>query len=126
MYQQTTIVGNLGQDPEMRFTPSGVPVTNFTVAVNERWTSEDGPQERTTWYRVTCWRRLAETTNQYLTKGRQVMAIGRVEASAWLDRDGEARATLELTAREVKFLGANGGAAESAADEEPAEEDIPF
>ena len=127
MYQQTTIVGNLGQNPEMRFTPSGVPVTNFTVAVNERWNTEDGPQERTTWYRVTCWRRLAETTNQYLKKGRQVMVVGRVEASAWKDKDGEARATLELTARDVKFLGTNGDGPADQTESDPAEEEaIPF
>ena len=106
MFQQCIIIGNLGRDPEMRYTPEGTPVTSFTVAVNRKWTSADGSQgEKTWWFKVTCWRRLAETTNQYLKKGRQVMVIGEVDASAWTGQDGEARASLELTARDVRFLG---------------------
>ena len=107
MYQNTTIVGNLGRDPEMRYTQDGVPVTNFSVATNERWTDRDGqPQERTTWFRVTAWRKMAEACNQYLSKGKQVFVEGRVSASAWVPKDGgDPRATLELTARTVKFLG---------------------
>jgi hypothetical protein len=82
VFQQTLIIGNLGKDPEMRYTPDGTPVTSFTVAVNKRWTGRDGSeQDKTTWYRVTCWRKLAETTNQYLKKGKQVMVIGEVEAT---------------------------------------------
>lgn len=109
MYQQVIIVGNLGRDPEMRYTQSGVPVTNFSVAVNERWTGQDGqPVEKTTWFRVTAWKRLGEVCNQYLSKGRQVMVIGTIDASAWTSKDGEPRASLELTARTVKFLGGRG------------------
>jgi len=110
MFQQTIIVGNLGRNPEMRYTPQGRAVTDFTVAVNRRWTAKDGSQsEKTTWFKVTCWGPLAETTNQYLQKGRQVMVIGEVEASAWTGQDGEPRATLELTARDVRFLGGRDG-----------------
>ncbi|NDJ34668.1 MAG: single-stranded DNA-binding protein [Chloroflexi bacterium] len=109
MYQQTIIVGNLGRDPEMRYTNDGTPVTSFTVAVNRRWTTADGRKgEKTTWFKVSCWRRLAETTYQYLKKGRQVMVVGEVEASAYTSRDGQARASLEITAREVKFLQGGG------------------
>ncbi len=132
MFQQCIIVGNLGRDPEMRFTADGTPVTSFSVAVNRRWTSADGSQgEKTWWFRVTCWRRLAETTNQYLRKGSPVMVIGEVEASAYTGQDGEARATLELTAREVKFLprGGTGGPDQdmgSGMDYATDEEDIPF
>ena len=105
MYQKLVIVGNLGSDPEMRFTPDGTAVTSFSVAVNRHWTAKDGSQgEKTTWFRVTAWRKLAETCNQYLSKGRTVLVEGEVEASAWTGKDGEARATLELTARNVKFL----------------------
>lgn len=132
MFQQCIIIGNLGRDPEMRFTADGTPVTSFSVAVNRRWTSADGSQgEKTWWFRVTCWRRLAETTNQYLRKGNPVMVIGEVEASAYTAQDGEARATLELTANQVKFLPRGGtpgpdqdvGAGMDYATDE---EDIPF
>ena len=77
MYQQITLVGNLGNDPEMRYTPSGVPVVSFSLAVNKSWTTPDGQrQDRTTWFRVTAWRKTAEIVSQYLTKGRQVLIIG--------------------------------------------------
>ncbi|MBN2469649.1 MAG: single-stranded DNA-binding protein [Anaerolineae bacterium] len=106
MYQYTVIVGNVGRDPELRYTPDGTAVCDFSVAVNRRWTGSDGEQkEKTTWFRVTCWRKLAETVNQYVTKGRQVLVTGEVDASGWVGQDGEPRATLELTARDVKFLG---------------------
>ena len=80
-----TIVGNLGADPEMRYTPAGSLVTNFSVAVNARWTTADGTLgSRVTWYRVACWGRLAEACNQYLAKGRKVMITAkRIEAQAY-------------------------------------------
>ncbi len=134
MFQQTIIVGNLGRDPEMRYTPDGTPVTSFSVAVSRRWTTQDGQQqEKTTWFRVTAWRKLAETCNQFLTKGRQVLVIGDVDCSAWSDKtSGEARATLELTARDVRFLGARGqagpeeGGIGGGGMAPRGEEDIPF
>lgn len=127
MFQQCMIIGNLGRDPEMRYTPSGKPVTEFSVAVNRKWTTQDGtPGEETVWFRVTCWGRLAETTNQYLSKGRQVMVVGRVAASAWTGNDGEARATLELTAQDVKFLGGRGESGADAQNLPTDEEEIPF
>ena len=80
MYQQLTLVGNLGSTPEMRYTPSGVAVTSFRLAVNRNWTSSEGEQkEKTTWFNITCWRGLAETVNQYLDKGRQVLVVGTVD-----------------------------------------------
>ena len=130
MYQTTIVVGHLGKDPEMRYTSSGVPVTSFSIATTRKWTSQDGtPGEKTTWFKVTAWRKLAETCNQYLSKGRLVLVEGEIGASAWVPRDGgDPRATLELTARNVKFLGrrepaageAEGPPADMAAD------DIPF
>ncbi len=116
-YQKTIVVGNVGRDPEMRYTPSGVPVTSFTVAANRRWTSQSGEQqEKTTWFRVTCWRKLAETAAQYLQKGKLILVEGDIEAQAYTDREGKARATLELTATNLQFLGARGeGAPEAAA-----------
>lgn len=110
MYQQVTLVGNLGTDPEMRYTPSGVPVASFSLAVNKSWVGQDGQrQDKTIWFRVTAWRKLAETVSQYLTKGRQVMVVGEIEeARGYLDREGNARASLEITAQTVRFLGQRG------------------
>lgn len=106
MFQECIIVGNLGADPEMRYMPDGRPVTNFNVAVNRVWTDEQGQrQERTTWFRVAVWGRQAEICNQYLKKGRQVLVSGEVEARAFLGQDGQPRASLELRATRVRFLG---------------------
>jgi single-strand DNA-binding protein len=132
MYQKTIIVGNLGRDPEMRYTPSGKAVTNFTVAVNRKWTGQSGEQqEKTTWFRVAAWDKLAELCNQYLSKGRLVLVEGDVEARSWMSQEGEARASLELNARNVRFLGGPGQSSgyEGGALREgsPAgEDDIPF
>lgn len=118
MLNNVTFLGNLGTDPDHRFTQNGVPVTHFDLAVNRVWTDDAGEkQEKTTWVRVTCWRKLAETCGEHLTKGRQVLVIGELEeASAFIDKEGNARASNEVTARRVVFLGGNGEAsAESAA-----------
>lgn len=110
MYQQTVIAGNLGRDPELRYTPSGVAVCDFSVATNKRWKDGDGnQQEKVTWFRVTTWRGLAETCNEYLQKGSPVLVSGEIDASAWASENGEPRVTLELTAREVRFLGRSKG-----------------
>lgn len=116
MYQKLIIVGNLGRDPEMRYTPSGQAVTNFSVATSRKWTSNDGhQQEETIWIRVSTWGRLAETCNQYLSKGKQVMCEGRLTIDkesggprVWQDQEGNWRASYEMTAFEVKFLGQRG------------------
>lgn len=139
MYQKVTIVGNLGNDPEMRYTPSGAPVTRFSVATNRRWTSAEGDsREETVWFRVSAWRRLAETCNQYLSKGRQVLVEGRLTPDAesggprvWTGNDGVARASYELNAFEVKFLGTRGETEEALPPETPeppkeVEDEIPF
>lgn len=121
MYQKTIITGNLGRDPELRYTPTGTAVTNFSVAVNRKWTDQNGEQqEKVTWFRVSAWDKLAELCNQYLAKGRLVLVEGEVEATAYTDQDDEARASLELTARNVRFLGSPGStAAEGTGSEEP-------
>ncbi len=109
MYQKIVIIGHVGRDPEMRYTPSGVPVTSFTVATNRRWTNQNGEaQEKTTWFRVTCWRKQAEIAAQYLQKGKLVLVEGEVEAQAYTDREGSARASLEITANTFKMLGTKG------------------
>lgn len=110
MYQQITIVGNVGRDPELRYTNSGIAVCDFSVAVNRRTKNQAGePIDETTWFRVTAWRQTAEVVAQYLKKGRQVMVVGTVKASAYLDKAGQPAATLEITANEVKFLGGREG-----------------
>jgi single-strand DNA-binding protein len=114
-FQKTIIVGNVGRDPEMRYTPSGVPVTSFSVAVSRKWKNQSGEQqEKTTWFRVTCWRKTAELAAQYLQKGKLVLIEGDIDASAYTDREGTARASLELTATNLQFLGARGDTPEGA------------
>ena len=141
MYHKVIIVGNLGRDPEMRYTPDGTPVTNFSVATNRRWTNQDGSQgEETVWFRVSAWRRLAETCNQYLTKGRQVFVEGIMRPDSetggpriWTGNDGQPRASFEIVAHTVRFLGGRGdqaGAGPPSDIEEPAgmmeADDIPY
>jgi single-strand DNA-binding protein len=142
MYQKLIIMGNLGGDPEMRYTPDGTPVTNFSVATNRRWNNPDGSQgEETIWFRVTAWRKLAETCNQYLSKGRQVFVEGRLTPDKatggpriWTGNDGKPRASYEMTADTVKFLGGprgeGGGEAGTSFQEAPppemGESEIPF
>ncbi len=112
MFQQTIIIGRLGKDPEMSYLPDGQPVTHFNVAVNEKFKSGEEDKERVTWFEVTAWGRQAEICNQYLEKGRQVMVRGRISASAWTTQEGQLRASLKVSAQEVKFLG-NGSNGES-------------
>lgn len=109
-YQQIVIVGYLGKDPEMRYTPTGVPVTSFSMAVSRNWTDQSGQrQEKTIWFRVSAWRKLAETVSQYATKGRLVLVTGELEEPRiYTDRDGTARTSLEVTAQNVRFLGSKG------------------
>ena len=132
MYQNTVVVGYLGRDPEMRYTPDGTPVTSFSIATTRKWTGTDGQaQEKTTWFRVTAWRKQAETCNQYLTKGQLVLVEGDVDVSTWSDKaTSEPRAKLELRARTVRFLSARGEKAQVPAEESGApaetEEEIPF
>jgi len=146
MYHKVIIVGYLGRDPEMRFTASGQPVTNLSVATSNRWTGTDGQQhDETVWWRVTVWGKQAEACNQYLTKGRPVLVEGRVGGDrlpqpdgsmqivphVWQGQDGQSRAQFEITAVNVRFLGRGeaapadmAGAPEEAPPAE--EEEIPF
>jgi len=107
MYQQITIIGNVGRDPDLRFTPQGIAVCDFSVAVNKRVGGQNNtePRDETTWFRVTCWRQLAETVAKYVKKGKQIMIVGEVSASAYTDKNQQPAATLEITAQTVKFLG---------------------
>jgi single-strand DNA-binding protein len=126
-----TIVGNVGRTPEMRYTPAGVPVTDFSVAVNRSYTKDGETVERTKWYKVVCWRKLAEVTAQYLQKGRLVAVEGEIDCEAYTNKSGEVVGKLVITASTVKFLGkSNGSSADDGGEDAfgsgPAEDDIPF
>jgi len=108
MYQQIILIGNVGNDPEMRYTASGTPVSAFRMAVSKHWTSADGQkQEKTVWFRITAWQKLAEfVAAGYIVKGRQVMVMGEMEeANAYVNKAGDPAASLEVTAKEIKLLG---------------------
>lgn len=116
-FNKIVIVGYLGRDPEIRYTPDGTAVCNFSIATSEKRKDKGGDmQEQTTWFRVTVWRNQAEAVHKYLTKGRQVYVEGRLRQEEYTDRDGNKRAALEVTATDVQFLGnprdeAGGGSA---------------
>lgn len=136
------IVGNLGQDPETRYMPSGSAVTNFTVATNESWKDKQtGEQkDRTEWHRVAMFNRLAEIAAEYLRKGSQVYIEGKLRTRKWQDRDGNDRWTTEIIADEMQMLGGRGGGsapmnqdpgpgsepAPSGSDSDDFDDDIPF
>lgn len=105
------LVGRLGQNPEVRYTPSGAAVANFSVATNESWMDKSGQkQERTEWHRIVVWGKLAELCSKYLTKGRQAYIEGRLQTRQWQDKDGQTKYTTEVQAQTVQFLGAGAGA----------------
>ena len=134
-FAKVTIFGNLGRDPETRYTPNGALNVQFSMAADGR--PKQGGEKSTTWFRVTAWRKLAETASQYLTKGSKVLVVGELEdPNAYIDREGQARASLEVTAQTIRFLSTRGeggsapvGAGGSAAadnSEAMSDEDIPF
>ena len=131
------LVGRLGKDPEVRYTPSGAAVANFTIATSEEWKDKDSgeKQERTEWHRVVAWRRLGEICGEYLHKGSQVYIEGRLQTKSWEDREGNKRYTTEVVAQIMQMLGSprKEGKAESTEERYPDEEpisipddDIPF
>lgn len=139
MINKVILIGRLGADPEIRYTPKGVAVANFRIATNEVWTNQDGErEERTEWHRIVTFGNLAETCSKYLAKGRQVYVEGRLRTREWEDKDGNRRWTTEIVANTVKFLGGRGE--ELQADQEleekeplapgdakfPDEDDLPF
>lgn len=107
------LVGRLGQNPEVKYTPSGQAVANFSVATNENWTDKSGQkQERTEWHRIVVWGKLAELCSQYLSKGRQCYLEGRLQTRQWQDKDGQTKYTTEIQAQTVQFLGGERGASQ--------------
>ena len=139
------LIGNLGKDPEMKYTPSGMPVTTFSVAVSRSWRTPEGEnREETEWFRVVAWQKLAETCNEYLRKGMRVYIEGRLQTRKWTDQQGQERYTTEVVANEMVMLsgreeGGGGGGARERSSAAPArgggneydelgmdDEDIPF
>jgi single-strand DNA-binding protein len=107
------LIGRLGQDPVLRYTPSGNAVANFSIATSENWNDKEGQrQERTEWHRLVVWGKVAELCGQYLAKGREVCVEGKLQTREWTDRDSNKRTTTEVVATQVTFLGSrndNGG-----------------
>jgi single-strand DNA-binding protein len=139
-FNKIILVGNLGRDPELRYTPQGTPVCSFSMATNERRKDKTGEmQDHTTWFKVTLWNRQAETAAQYLQKGRPVYIEGRLRVEEYTDRDGKQRHSLEVNATDMQFIGgarteggapmekaataAGGGGPEQA---DMSDDDIPF
>ena len=132
------LVGNLGRDPEVRYTQSGTAVANFTLATNEVWNDKAGAkQERTEWHRIVVWGKQAEIAREYLSKGKQVYIEGSIQTRQWDDKEGNKRSTTEIKANRVIFLGrpgggegrvgsAGGGGEVVSDDAPPPEDDIPF
>lgn len=129
-YRFSIIVGNVGADPTLQYTDSGVARVRFNVAVNEVFTRDGQKVERVYWHSVTCWRQLAEICAAHVKKGMLVMVTGTLDARAYLARSGEPQASLDMTARDVRFLSGKPDAAQPAPDTEESEaeslEDIPF
>ncbi len=105
MFNKMTAIGNVGTDPEMRYTPNGNAVTSFRMATGRTYTTRDGERrEETEWFTVTAWSRLAETCNQYVVKGMRVYVEGRLKSDSWVGNDGQMRFRNEIIANEIKFL----------------------
>ncbi len=105
-FSKITVIGNLGRDPELRYTPQGDAVCDFSIAVNDRKRDKAGEfQDVTTWYKVTFWRKQAETASKYLTKGKSVYVEGRLQVEEWNDRDGNKRFSLVIQGSDMHFIG---------------------
>ncbi len=123
------LIGNLGKDPEIRYTQNGTAVVNFTLATTDSWTKDGETNERTEWHNIVAWARLAEICNQYLQKGKQVYIEGRIQTRKWEDRDGNTRYTTEIVAQNMQMLGGRGDDDSRVSKQHPADpgaDDIPF
>jgi single-strand DNA-binding protein len=111
------LIGNLGSDPEVKRTPSDVPVANFSLATTENWTDRNGErQERTEWHRLVLWRKLAEIAGQYLKKGSKIYVEGKLQTRSWEDQNGQKRYTTEVVVNDMQMLDGRG---------EPAQTEVP-
>jgi single-strand DNA-binding protein len=136
MINKVILIGNLGSDPEVRYTQSGTAVASFNIATTEKRKGQDGQvQELTEWHRIVAWQRLAEICGEYLSKGSKVYIEGRLQTRKWKDQDGKDRYTTEIVAREMKMLspkggeqhgGGHGGSGDSFPEPPPMGDDVPF
>ena len=140
MINKAIIVGNLGADPEIRYTQNGAPVATFNVATTERWRDQEGnQQESTEWHRIVAWRKLAEICGEYLHKGSRVYIEGKIQTRKWQDQSGNDRYSTEIVAREMKMLdrresgaGSSAGPSQDRSSSEPSSsyqdmgDDVPF
>ncbi|MBU0673356.1 MAG: single-stranded DNA-binding protein [Proteobacteria bacterium] len=135
MINKAILIGNLGGDPEVRYTQSGAAVANFNLATTETWTKDGTKEEKTEWHRIVAFSRLGEICGEYLSKGSKVYIEGRIQTRQWEDRDGNKRYTTEIVAREMKILSPRGATSDSGSsgyqDEPPMPEpsmgdDVPF
>lgn len=130
------LIGNLGADPELRYTPSGSAVVNFNIATTEKWKDKDGqPQERTEWHRIILWNRQAEIAKEYLRKGSSVYIEGRIQNRSYEDKDGVKRFVTEIIGQRMQLLGGRGAASEGGPSQMPPsppdnlaaeDDDLPF
>lgn len=129
------LIGNLGKDPELRYTPNGTAVASFSIATNERWKDKEGNfQDHTEWHRIVAWRKLAETVGEYLKKGSQVYIEGKLRTRTWEDQNGTKRTTTEIVADSMQMLGRREGVSSadvatppaSSDDEMTSNDDLPF
>ena len=121
------IIGHLGRDPEMRYTPSGRPVTTFSVATNRDWSTSDGERHsETEWFNVVAWSKLAEICNQYLSKGQQVYIEGRLQTRQWDDANNTKRTSVEIVANEMIILNERRAEQNDITEGAPEEDEFPF
>lgn len=133
MINKCILIGNLGADPEIRYTESGTAVASFNVATTEKWKGKDGQmQEQTEWHKIVAWKRLAEICGEYLTKGSRVYIEGKLQTRQW-EKDGQKMYTTEIVAREMKMLssrqnseGDSGGYGGQGQEPPPMADDVPF
>jgi single-strand DNA-binding protein len=135
MVNKAILIGNLGADPEVRYTQNGTAVANFRVATTETWKKDGEKEEQTEWHRIVAFARLGEICGEYLSKGSKVYIEGRIQTRKWEDRDGNPRYTTEIVAREMKMLSPRGAGDNQGAyrddepplpDAPPMEDDVPF
>ncbi len=121
------IIGRLGRDPEMRYTPSGRPVTTFSVATSRNWTTSEGERRvETEWFNIVAWGNLAEICKQYLAKGQQVYIEGRLQTRHWDDQEGNKHTSVEINANEMIMLGERREPEENGGPESTEDEEFPF
>lgn len=131
MVNKVILIGNLGKDPELRFTESGKAVCTFSIATSEKWTGDNGQkQDKTTWHNIVAWGKTGEIIKEYLTKGSQIYIEGKIDNRTYDDKDGNKRCVSEIIVKEFKFLG---GGSKATADKEPdqqppvgGDDDLPF